>query len=88
MTKAMKSVFYGSLYNNEVRIYHTKVEEQFRACSEKMRKENMEVVTWGFDVLVKDPSKKKEIESWVRRCAEKYFPGVPHVEEANQKNSQ
>lgn len=77
-----KTIFYGSLYDNEVNIYRTKTEEQFRGVAKHAKENDLEIETWGFDVLVQNASKKKEIESWVRRCAKKYMPNVPNVSEA------
>lgn len=84
-TEAGVSVFYGSLYNDEIPIYKTKVEEQFKGCSEMAKKDRMTIAVWGFDVLVEDEEKKKEIENFVEQCAIKYFPGVPNVAVKNQE---
>lgn len=75
---------YGSLYNDEMPIYKEKIEEQFKGCSEKALADGMEIMAWGFDVLVEDPTQKKIAEDWAEECARKYFPGVENVSVLNK----
>ena len=77
----MKTIFYGSLYNNEFSTYKETIEEQFKHCAEKIKADGMELETWGFDVLVEDPDNKLIAQKFVQECAEKYFPGVQSVSE-------
>lgn len=79
-----KTIFYGSLYDDEMSNYKRKIEEQFRDCVEKAKKDDMEIVTWGFDVLVRDSLKKTIAESFVEDCAKKYFPGIKNVSLMNK----
>ena len=79
----MKTIFYGSLYDDEFPIYKTKIEEQFKNCAEKCKADGMEVEAWGFDVLVKNSIPKMLAESWVKQCADKYFPEVKNIAEKN-----
>jgi hypothetical protein len=80
------SIFYGSLYDDEMPTYKEKIEEQFKGCSDHAKKEGLNIVAWGFDVLVKKSEDKKIAEDFVEECAKKYFPGVESVSIQNQKN--
>lgn len=79
----IKTVFYGSLYDDEKSNYVEMVEVQFRECSASLKEKDVEVVSWAFDVLVKDEFDKNKIKSFVRLCAKKYFPGVLEVSQQN-----
>lgn len=82
----MNSIFYGSIYDDEKKNYRKIVENQFYNCSKDAKEKGLNIVKWGFDVIVeddryagKDIVTKEEIEKFVKKCAKKYFPGVESV---------
>lgn len=76
-----KTVMYGCIYEDEYPKYKEVIEQQFSHCADKVKKDNLEVATWGFDVLIKDPEKKKIATDFVQECAIKYFPNVPTIDQ-------
>lgn len=76
------TIFYGSLYEDEFPKYKEKIEEQFRHCAKMMKEKDLKVVTWAFDSLILDPVNKKIADDFVKECANIYFPGVPHIDDA------
>lgn len=94
MKEEKKMVMYGSIYADEFKDYKRIVEEQFKGCAEKAKKDGIEIEVWGFDVGVRDneetrlfpPTEEdtRKVEAWVKECAEKYLPGIPNVSEVQK----
>lgn len=81
-----KIAFYGCLYEEEKQDYKDVIEKQFRECKKRADMNGKEIMTWGFDCLLKDPIEKQIAISYAKECADKYLPGLADVSELMHKH--
>lgn len=65
--------FYGTIRDGE---YVSKIGEQFKLCISQSKSEGNRIVTWGFKNSITSPREHAEAEIEIRKCAERYLPGV------------